>query len=565
MRNKGIFITGQANSNIAGKEKIIGIDEALQSFTNEDYDEVYSKLARADVPSYTDIPIYRIIQRGLFFHGPSDISLINQVLFYKYLEKIVENTNSNYIRTGDIDQQYSLVAKDLSNRYGLEYIGEGKEKSSSRYISYMAILVSLVPFIADQILSQFLRPFIKRTKKDIVFCPGRIENFSPVLDEFRCQDTSFIVTRRKKTISYIFRYLAGEYTEDWVPINVYSSIKSILSEICFLLGPLRREFLVEKETEKNLDGFLKEDLDVEMPKTVSYDLSKAFTPNLVLNIVQVFIYTAAFKRLSSRSVVIGGAGTFGESILLSAEKNSMTKFHIPHSIIAQYWPVPKDTYQFIENREAKSYLKEKGYIKNTDYLIPTGRPYLQEMFRDFGGKASYSMDKKTILLVATQPFDDHTRRTFIEDVLSAAKGFRGRLEVIIKTHPAEDPSFYEPINDQFKTNISIKNSNLFENIDKSDVVITINSNVGIEAIIFGTPCICYNKWSPRIRDKPYAEMNEGIPVLRSSGEVKDYFSSFNADQLELLKDQQIEIIRDKYICAENSAKHIAEFIQDASE
>lgn len=76
-----------------------------------------------------------------------------------------------------------------------------------------------------------------------------------------------------------------------------------------------------------------------------------------------------------------------------------------------------------------------------------------------------------------------------EVFLSFFKYFDDNVRFVIRPHPEEDPS--EPINILHNSRVNVTtDGSVSDWVSNSDLIVTINSTVGLEALILGKPVIC---------------------------------------------------------------------------
>jgi hypothetical protein len=101
---------------------------------------------------------------------------------------------------------------------------------------------------------------------------------------------------------------------------------------------------------------------------------------------------------------------------------------------------------------------------------------------------------------------------------------------------------------------------LYGEIVDADLTVTINSNVGLESIIIGTPAFCFNAWEPLIFEPTYATADE-IPVFRSESELQTFVSQLNSNKTSQLRSQQQTFVENNYVINSSIATDIANCIE----
>jgi hypothetical protein len=166
-------------------------------------------------------------------------------------------------------------------------------------------------------------------------------------------------------------------------------------------------------------------------------------------------------------------------------------------------------------------------------------------------------DEKT-LLVGTQPLTNQVRRELVTDLVPTVLD-QTDWKIVIKTHPAEDSTFYSRIlrsmGIELGVRVRVDDANLYDHIRNSNLLVTVNSNVAVEAIILGTPAASYNVWTPLVEDPVYVKTNE-IPALRTPGELIELL---DRDLTAVVTDQQ-EFTGGSYMVDGNSLDQITDRI-----
>jgi hypothetical protein len=129
----------------------------------------------------------------------------------------------------------------------------------------------------------------------------------------------------------------------------------------------------------------------------------------------------------------------------------------------------------------------------------------------------------------------------------------------IKPHPDESHELYREIESEYE-NVRLITDGLYEEIADSDLTVTINSNVGLESIVIGTPAVCYNAWEPFILEQTFAFADE-VPVFRSADEFQTFASQLDRDELSQLRSRQQAFGVESYCLESDIATTIASYIE----
>jgi len=165
-------------------------------------------------------------------------------------------------------------------------------------------------------------------------------------------------------------------------------------------------------------------------------------------------------------------------------------------------------------------------------ITVTGNPVFDETFHYLSAQRDYEdkreklglVKRKYLATLFTPGIDmlrlssfatDDITETLIKNVLKAVKSM-GDINLIVKLHPNEDEVMFKklitPENRGFATVIG-NIDNLDELVAASDVVITLDSTVGLMAVAANKPILAIN-FGKRHQLVPYAEGNVAIDVRR---------------------------------------------------
>ena len=110
---------------------------------------------------------------------------------------------------------------------------------------------------------------------------------------------------------------------------------------------------------------------------------------------------------------------------------------------------------------------------------------------------------------------DDTTENLIRDVIKAVKSLGG-LDLIIKLHPNEDARIFSKLIDEKDRAITmLKNADSLKLLEETDLAVTIDSTVGLEAVIMGKPLVILNPFK-RPDLLPYVEKRVAFGVYKSA-------------------------------------------------
>jgi len=156
----------------------------------------------------------------------------------------------------------------------------------------------------------------------------------------------------------------------------------------------------------------------------------------------------------------------------------------------------------------------------------------------------------------TQRFVDHELDVRVDPRRVSLAIATNRSEI----HPGESAGFYRDLLDRLGPldvqRIDIAVGDLYEYLLHGDLVVTINSNVGLEAMMLGTTCVVVNRWEPLCPTHPYAEYGD-VPILRCREAVDDFFADLTPGQIETLAQDQLAFVMANYRLESNAGSEIA--------
>lgn len=205
--------------------------------------------------------------------------------------------------------------------------------------------------------------------------------------------------------------------------------------------------------------------------------------------------------ITGRAAIVAGrlchAKTIGLQHGIIAE-HSFEYYHLPGEVSenadihAPVCPIPDVTAVHGEN--TKHVLTKTGRYPEKSIVV-TGQPRYDciKTLQAYGNHekiaSEFGIDpSKKIILIATQPSKD--KFIFLRDVLAELKHMD--YEIVIKPHPREtDYEKYYEIAKKAGVRIKIINKDLFRLLYLGDAIIHRASIVGIEAMLFEKPVICF--------------------------------------------------------------------------
>ncbi|WP_226010914.1 hypothetical protein [Halomicrobium salinisoli] len=547
-------------------DDVFCIEDALQSVSRAQWEEFYYDLGLFRPSEGTEI--YESMWKHFVVPTLSkgDGSLARSALLYRQLEDRVTEAEPAEIVCDSVERPTdAAVVDDVGREYDVpvrnaEY--GGKRRTA---FACLTATLGLLPFFVDQLLSLVAAVFVDVPERsETLFVPavGRFESMRPVIDRAEMEYT--VVATPLTAVWYLKSVAPAMRAYDPVPINLFTTPAVLFRQVQYVILELGIQEGLRGRLVSELDEFMRREFDVAMPNAIEQSLRQLYQSNVYRRLLLGLVFESAIERVGAKQVAIGTESVLGRSVLLAARRTGCAGYQIPHSITTEYVaPIQLDRTIFLPSGLPIDYLEERvpqSARKNEDALVKAGRPYLTELKRDVAETSVERSDNSFRILVATQPHDDEIRDAFVENALAAAHLLADALEadvsVVVKTHPSEDPEYYESVTGETDLPVEITDGDLRWNLQASDLVLTVNSNVGLEGIIAGTPCVCINFWNPLLYDLLYAKQAP-VPILRSPDEVQSFFRSLTADDVSALRSDQTEFVEEQFVLDGSPARAIA--------
>jgi hypothetical protein len=202
---------------------------------------------------------------------------------------------------------------------------------------------------------------------------------------------------------------------------------------------------------------------------------------------------------------------------------------------------PSDLISFVSGSVDKRHYTESPQIVTPWNCIETGRPYLTDLY-DRRTESEARQSETLRILLATQPLREE--QSFVANTISTIEETIPESEIVIKIHPSEKPKKYDSIAAE-KQAVSIVESDLYDELKRADLTVTVNSNVGLESIVLGTPTVVINKLTPINLDPNYAVYGP-IPALHTQDEVYEFFQTISRESLSELYDDEFSFAKQGY-------------------
>lgn len=530
---------------------------------------IFGDFVRADIDSSFPYPVYPILLPDLCERiGYARSSFIYAILLFDTLSDYIEENGVTEVRVEDIDPFFEMVILDVCRERGVETTVSPPRRWLANITAYVSIVINIMPFFIDQLFSIVYRSLVEYPDEaETIFAvfPDRFDSIKPVIDEM---NQSYEVITTPTTIAHLrtdrFKELRYEYGAS--PMNLFVTLSTLTTELRFLFGSVRRETIHDRQLENELREFISQQYGCNLANSSWWITNDALVGENIQSLMYYFVIDTVAEELGTQKLVTNSFTTIGRSITAAGEARGLDQYHVPHSLFsAMFTPLPHRITTFVPGSMEKEYLSQQmDFVENDEDFLLEGRPYVCEAYQNREDYPAIDLNNDSdslLITLATQPLEDEARRRLIEGTLTAIERLGGDVTLIIKTHPSEDPSFYETYSESNES-VIVKSDHLFSVLAESDAVVTVFSNVGFESMLFGTPCLCFNECEVLMWNMPYTEAGP-VPVFRSSSEFGEYMASLTRENLQLLADKQEEFVEVNYIL-QDAAARIAAVVEDES-
>jgi hypothetical protein len=543
-------------------ERII-LSEELKEVSVSRVEGLIDLLKSARINDSTSVPLYDLIDYSLVrtFYSTS---LIRPVLVYEILEKCIENSEPNAIRSENVTEQDMVAILDVANAHGLDVHGQQYE-SVSRREAYLSVVYSNRYEIIDPFISTFINLFRENKKggtRILVPKISRFDSFSPLLEDASEDDAIYTLEERYRWIwrtKKMNRYQSVK-KYDPTPINTFVGLMDQLNLVRFYMEELPRELCRSRNIETGLVDLLKKEEGIDLTKTIKYVISN-ICGKMFDGGVTYYFAKRLLKDSNYNQIVVGSMAVRERALIKAADEAGIQTYYLPHSVVTGYENIaPSGTTHFVAGKPDKRHLENLEYVPEDYDAVASGRPRLKALYANDFTEFDHTKDEPIDVLVTTQPFEDRVREEFLTTILNGITRSEQEYSVTIKIHPRESEAFYQNILAESEATANIRSDDLIELFKSSDLVVTIDSNTGIEAIAVGTPCISINFWRSIIRESPYLSSGP-IPRLASRSDVTAFFEDLDPATLEEHFEQQIQYAKDEYDITGTTVSNIQSILQ----
>ena len=553
---------------------VTSIPEELDNIDSSEYSYIKEQMLGLKTETRFSFPAFYTMWRKIGFSW--NAGLIEKSLVYKSLIDKINSNNIDYVIFDFQTDEYSSVMRDIERDTNAEVKGLIDNDSRLRDILKMIRneideISSFAISIVDQLLgnllceSNGLGSKYENADNIVIPYPGRDESLKPIIKNI---DTSCILLLdARSSAPNLFGY---HYPGDWDDFD-HTYFREFVSPSTIkrqteLFFNFYLEKYVYKNIEREVSSCLQDTLGCAPELTVRDAVHTSFQ-NRLLEFSKAVIADELFADLDSCNAVITGSnGTMYKPIRHFGRQHNIDQYYVPHTIAhpveLEDPPLPGTT-MFVAGDFDKQYM-EKEYYSSCPNLISLGRPYFRERFPDDINIYQEVDEENVKLTVATQKIE-RCRKEFVTDILLVADKSTNISDVVIKIHPVETVDYYQSIISDLDigTNVTVEDDRLRHHLQNADIVLTINSNVGLESMVVGTPVVSYNKWCPFIPSFPYATEGPGI-LIESRSDLREFIESLSKEKIRSLSEECYTFSRSNFYPASEAAQEIARHIEDGS-
>jgi len=542
------------------------IDSKLARLSDNRYCEIETKLRDLEVDSGTSLPLYNIFSfmiSSTHFNSKL-LSLPQYIHLANLLHSEINQNNIEKIYLGEIQYVIGPVLNDIADNSGIEISNYTNSRARRKIMDKIMSIIYSIPILLDQLLAS-VTSRAESSSVETVFVPstGRFKSMKSVLEQMT---TDYAVVPNQSVISKKLRGFADSSLEDFDPTfsHQYVPFKCVLIQLKYLFLEYIPDELIRNKTETELVHAIEQEFGVRLDNTIGGIFAALYGHRPTNSLLNYFVYMEVLRQTEAKNVVVGlGYDAASEAIWLAGRHSNAETYDLPHTIT----PNPPQTgiytdYAFVSGIFAEEYIKNNQTRKaNKTEVLPTGRPYLEQLAERVETRQT-QIEKPINILIATQPFNDEVRTKFVKESLRASKLLSIPTKITIKPHPNESKELYESINCG-DNGFSIEESNLWKHLQNADLLLTLNSNVGLEAIIADTMTVTINL-NQFIGKRPFPYSKEGgVPTLTSHAEVQDFFESLTIERMNQRKIDQRRFLDNNYVISGAAANVVSE-IEDRS-
>lgn len=462
-----------------------------------------------DILSYNGIGFLKVAVTDFFYTSRFHLTVFDLIKKVALFNELIKKTKAEYIIVAE-KSLYSHISKSMK----IKTISSGvvnKEEVDNIAKSYL-----IRHFLY---LTEKKKRLIKKSDEFEKYKPGKkkvlvlsrtkshLDTILPVIKEIRKKYFVKIIAQesmvRSKVISDIIKNKVN-YDSFENYIN-----KDIDNKVNYFRKLLKDKFskIVSNDSLKNYCNFSNVQLYPYIIGIFSYMMK---TRQLFIEHVKYIEVARRILEVEKPDIIV----LLDENTPMEIIFSMIAKIYRIKSLVVQHGFLDENPFKFlfadkmaVSGPRDKQFFIERGVKQNK--IIIAGQPRfdkLASLVKNIILPKHEKSKYKTILIAPGTFHDSEIRKTFIKSVLDVAKYFKN-VKFVIKPHPSEKIKHYKKI----INNATIFTGDLIEILLACDTVVTISSNVGLEAMIANKPLISFNL-GKRYKYTPYEGSQSVINV-----------------------------------------------------
>jgi hypothetical protein len=544
---------------------VFAINDFFENIPVKSIDEPYETIATSDFDPIAGLPLFDLVwprfASSFNAYNSDQSGLAHLIVLYQKLDCRIDERGYDQLDCRGVDEYYVSLIQDFAANEGVDLRSDVQPPSRPAFWAFLNALGRLLLVLVDHVLTLLASPFLSDVDPDaeVLFVPhlNRFDSMKPVIDE---ATYPYQVVLPVTTLEWIRAKRAGRWAAiqpyDPVPVSRFITPRLLLGEVALVVRLAVAE-LVRTSLHDQLASRIESEYGIRLDRSISHSLAHVYRTHFSA-IPNLPLAEQLFTDFDPSSVVIGALSLRSQTFAFAADRQGVAAFHVPHTVTLRQEQVPKTSITHIVASEiAKEYLEEDWWIPEAAEIKAIGRARLGDIAED---RTRISSEDDGIKIVAaTQPYEDRIRREFIRTILKGAAMIESDVSVVVKIHPNETTAFYDDVVAGTDINVSVTGDNLRHHLTTADLTCIINTNVGMESMVLGTPTVSINFWSPRTPIRPYMEAGP-IPVLETPESAAAFFEELDAAALQQLRDEQIAYVDEYYLPWYNVATEVVDYV-----
>ncbi|MFX1363476.1 MAG: UDP-N-acetylglucosamine 2-epimerase [Promethearchaeota archaeon] len=413
---------------------------------------------------------------------------------YELIKKIIQSNNFDQILLFNCNLNLVEFFKNLNLKNHNIKIFKNPIFKKKKLIVRLHNAFYLLKGLIENIFEQFLR------SQKLVYQQNNFQN-DPGRKKVVFHGTS---KNQKKSLEPIYEYVKINRT-DLNPIKYFYTFKHTIPRNS-ITDYLRFLFLMKRVWFNNLDTISRnmnyaESVDIVNILDDFYHYELLFILIIIFN---NFWHFKEFLKMVDPDILVIANHFRVEPKLFTKYcylKNIPTLF-VPHSAIVTFDELITKSYIryfTVPGERDKAYLVEnEDRISN---IIVTGRPRYEIFYKgeinrlkevkDMYSNRIYKFEQnKFTVVLTTSHFNEKTTEKIISSAVQALKPLGLINNLVIKIHPQEEGTIHKKVSQNLNVNpIIIRDYNILEIIQSSNLLLTVPSTTVLEAMVIGTPVI----------------------------------------------------------------------------